>query len=117
MAIRGASGSGKSALALQLIGMGASLVADDQVDIAADLTLSAPPAIAGLIEARGIGVLRAPCVTAPLQLVVDLQSCDARLPPFRHIDVLGCEIPLIRAPLSGHLAAAIRLHLLNGRQA
>lgn len=104
-------------MALQLIGMGAALIADDQVDIAPDLTLSPPTAIAGLIEARGVGVLHCPHVVAPLELVVDLQDGGERLPPFRHIDVFECEIPLIRAPLSGHLAAAIKLHLLHGRQA
>lgn len=96
--------------------MGAALIADDQLHIAPDLTLSPPPTIAGMIEARGVGLLRCPHVTAPLALVVELEQGE-RLPPIRHIDVFGQEIPLIRAALSGHLAPAIQLHLLHGRMA
>ena len=60
--ILGASGRGKSTLALTLMAMGATLVSDDGVVLrrAPDgLTASAPPALAGLVEARGIGLLRA----------------------------------------------------------
>lgn len=59
----GPPGSGKSDLALRLIHDGAALIADDQVDISfahGGLWGSAPPAIAGLIEARGLGLLRLP---------------------------------------------------------
>jgi len=57
----GAPGSGKSDLALRLIAAGYALVADDRVDVAAGadgLAASAPAAIAGLIEVRGIGIIR-----------------------------------------------------------
>lgn len=62
--IRGASGSGKSLLALRIIdaattrGVFATLVADDQVwlERAGDrLVATAPAAIAGLVEIRGFG--------------------------------------------------------------
>lgn len=59
----GPPGSGKSDLALRLIHDGAALVADDQVDISfahGGLWGAPPPPIAGLIEARGIGLLRLP---------------------------------------------------------
>lgn len=65
--IAGASGAGKSALALSLIsaarlrGLFAALVADDQVFVTAAngrLVAEAPPAIAGLIELRGTGLAR-----------------------------------------------------------
>ncbi|WP_040850329.1 HPr kinase/phosphorylase, partial [Nitrospirillum viridazoti] len=62
--LRGASGSGKSDLALRLVDAGALLVADDQVALAADptatlLTATAPERLAGLIEVRGLGILPA----------------------------------------------------------
>jgi HPr kinase/phosphorylase len=59
----GPPGSGKSDLALRLIHDGALLVADDQVDVSfgkGGLWGAAPANIAGLIEARGIGLLRLP---------------------------------------------------------
>ena len=55
LAVVGASGSGKSALALQMMAMGAMLIGDDQVRIkkaGEGLSLGQPPNIAGQIEAR-----------------------------------------------------------------
>ena len=86
--ILGPSGAGKSALAWQLLSLGARLVADDRTVVTAGdegLTLSCPPTIRGLIEARGIGLLRAETVSsAPLVLAVDLGRTETdRLPPRR----------------------------------
>src|SRR5262245_61986603 len=61
--ILGASGRGKSALALALTATGAALVADDRVEIVRRgraLVARAPAALAGLVEARGIGILPVP---------------------------------------------------------
>jgi HPr kinase/phosphorylase len=67
--IRGPSGSGKSGLSLELIALAhmrgdfASLVADDRVLVESrnGRLLARPhPQIAGMIEARGMGVLRRP---------------------------------------------------------
>jgi HPr kinase/phosphorylase len=58
--IRGASGSGKSDLALRLIDAGASLVADDYCEaeaLAGRLVVRPPPAIAGKLEVRGFGIV------------------------------------------------------------
>ena len=63
--IIGPSGSGKSALALQLMAFGASLVADDQTELTVQggtLIARCPPTMSGLIEARGLGILRAQVV-------------------------------------------------------
>ncbi len=60
IAIIGASGSGKSDLALRLIDRGAWLVSDDYViiDNHVDRPIaSPPPKLAGKIEVRGIGIL------------------------------------------------------------
>ena len=59
--LRGPPGSGKSDLALRLISDGARLVADDRAELTVDsgqITVSPPSEIAGLIEVRGLGVLR-----------------------------------------------------------
>lgn len=119
--ILGPSGSGKSTLALQLLAVGAELVADDRTDLVRDgvaVIAGCPPALVGRIEARGIGLLNV--VTHPpvvLTLVVDLgRSEDARLPPFRMHDVLGVGFPLVLGPYRPHLYAALRHYLLFGRR-
>src|ERR1700760_1504181 len=58
--ILGPSASGKSDLVLRLLSRGFDLVADDQVDID-DGIASCPPALAGLLEVRGLGIVRLPC--------------------------------------------------------
>ncbi|MFN7269838.1 MAG: HPr kinase/phosphorylase [Cereibacter sp.] len=120
--ILGPSGSGKSSLALQMIGLGAALVADDQVDVtcAGDaLVAAAPPALAGLIEARGVGLLRAgPVASVPLHLAVDLgQPASPRLPDRHGIVLLEKRIALVEGPLSAHLPVALLLYLRGGRHA
>ena len=63
MLLLGASGAGKSALALRLIDGGAKLVADDRCDLfvrGGKLYASAPARIAGLMELRGIGIVAMP---------------------------------------------------------
>jgi HPr kinase/phosphorylase len=90
----GPSGSGKSDLALRLLGRGFSLVADDRVDIQ-DGVAMAPAALAGLLEVRGLGIVRLPyAATARLALVAELGAAAERLPaPGRHA---GLGLPLIR---------------------
>ena len=74
--IRGASGAGKSDLALRLIDAGAELVGDDycQLSVAdGQLVATAGPNIAGKIEVRGYGIIQLPFRKfAPVCLVVDL---------------------------------------------
>ena len=120
--ILGPSGAGKSSLALRLIALGALLVADDRTDLAAHagrLTARCPPAIKGLIEARGMGLLRAPTVEeAEIALVADLsQTEDQRLPLHRRITILGCEVDLVLQAQNDHFPAALMLYLRHGRQA
>ena len=93
--IRGRSGSGKSDLALRVIGMPpgpflpepALLVADDRVLATPSregVRLTCPAPLQGLIEVRGIGIVRVPCASeAILALVVDLAEPHLieRLPP------------------------------------
>ena len=85
MLLIGPSGSGKSDLLLRLIDRGFTLVADDQVNIVDGLA-SAPGALAGMLEVRGLGIVRlAHVAQTSLTLVVDLDRPVRRLPtPERH---------------------------------
>ena len=114
--ILGPSGSGKSALALQLMAGGALLVADDRTVLRREgalLMAEAPPAIAGLIEARGMGIFRTrQVISAPVALVVDLsQTEDQRLPEPRTHRLCDLTFPCLRAVPGPHFAAAVLLCL------
>jgi HPr kinase/phosphorylase len=117
--IRGASGRGKSSLALELMGYGATLVSDDQTVLARKndyVFASAPPPIAGLIEARGLGVLRADYVDgARVVMVMDLDhETSDRIPEPRNVTILGCAVPLFYKPVGLHSAAGIIQYLRMG---
>ena len=110
--LRGASGAGKSDLALRLIDAGGRLVADDQTRIARrgrTLTASAPTVLAGLIEVRGVGIAR-----GPLAMIVDLVPPEhvERLPDPAEEEVLGVALPLLAlAPFEASAPAKLRLAL------
>ena len=111
--IRGASGAGKSDLALQLLespGTGLTgqlittvLVADDQTVLRREgetIFSSCPDTIAGLLEVRGHDVLQVEAIqNVPLVLVVDLRPCAQieRLPQPEDMltEILGITIPNI----------------------
>ncbi len=117
--IMGKSGSGKSALALALMGMGCALVADDRSCLTKqgnDLIASCAPTLTGMIEARGIGILTAePVPQAQVVLAVDLDQLEtARMPQRRIITVLGCDLPLIWRVEHAHFGAAILQILKSG---
>jgi HPr kinase/phosphorylase len=121
--IMGGTGTGKSALALAMIGLGAKLVSDDQTMLSlvkGDVVMTCPnPDLQGVIEARGVGLIRAEASpSAPLALVVDLdlQETD-RLPPRRSVTVLGCVIDLVYGHQSPTFPVALMLQLRHGRHA
>lgn len=118
--ILGASGAGKSALALSLMAFGADMVSDDRTEIWSehDRLFARPVAtIKGLIEARGVGILRAPCLNcAEITLVVDLgQTETERLPPFRNVTLLGLQLPLVLNAAHDHFHASILCYLKGSR--
>jgi HPr kinase/phosphorylase len=120
--ILGPSGAGKSALALKMMALGARLVADDRVEVARRgeaLVATCPVPLRGLIEARGLGILRAdPLDEAEVVLVADLaRPPDARLPPPARFHLMGCEIDLVGAAPDAHFPAALVLYLRHGRAA
>ena len=116
--IIGPSGSGKSGLALLLMTMGARLVADERVDLFRDgdgpPVARAPESLSGLIEARGVGLIRVDAKpSVRLRAVVDLAEVEGERLPQR------CEKLLLDYPLrlfhkveSPHFAPAL-LHYLK----
>lgn len=118
--ILGPSGAGKSGLALNLMALGAKLIADDRTVVTlrdGHPFASCPDTIRGQIEARGIGILAAdPAPSAPIVLAVDLGQLEAeRMPPVRHIALLGYKVPLLHKPEIGHFPAALMQYLKAGR--
>jgi HPr kinase/phosphorylase len=110
----GPPGAGKSDLLLRLLNHGFSLVADDQV-LLHGLQASPPPALAGLLEVRGLGIFRLPFTEATLILAVRLKP-GIRLPePARLPDL---DIPLVninaRAASAPH-RVALALDCLLGK--
>lgn len=113
----GPSGSGKSTLALRMISLGAVLVSDDQTRFSVDdncVIAHSIPAIEGMIEVRGMGVLNAPFQTvAIVSLVVDMATIEEeRLPPTRSFEILGQKVNLYRKLNSDHFADAL-VHFLR----
>ena len=121
--IRGASGSGKSSLALDLVARGARLVSDDitQVTTGAEglPILSSPGRMDGVIEARGVGLLRVPFAgQAPLTLVVDMDIAETdRLPPERTTRIGAHEVPCLHRVDNPAFPAAIWTLMIGGRVA
>ncbi len=137
--IIGRSGSGKSAVALALLGLGCDLVCDDCVCLSVensgeegvensgqtDVIIATPPAEAKpMIEARGIGLLNAPLtpLTAKTRLiaVVDMDSAsDSRLPAREYATLQTAKqtarIDLIRGANQPNLHFALLQYLIHGR--
>lgn len=125
--IRGASGAGKSKLARTLLteaalrGLFARLVGDDRVAVEAAggrLIARGHPAVAGLIEARGLGVLparaEAACVIA---LVVDLaEARGARMqePAEQAVSIAGVPVPRLRLGPEADRADLVLAALTHG---
>ena len=112
--------SGKSDLLLRLIDRGFILVADDRVVVEAGHARP-PEALAGLIELRGLGLLRMPYLApVPLRLVLELRSAIAepvRLPEPRTHPTL--DVPLLQIwpfAASACLRIEIALDCLAGRR-
>ena len=117
--IQGACGSGKYSLALQLMQMGAALMAGAQAgrySHEGTLWARAPDTISGLIEARGVGLLHADAQPAPICVAVDLDRVEtARLPPVRHIKLLDRDVPQLQKVASPAWPAALAQYLMSGR--
>ncbi len=103
----GAPGAGKSDFLLRLIHEGFSLVADDQVLVWNGIA-SAPAALAGLLEVRGLGIFRLPhLASAPLRLAVSLGAPAARLPAPQTHAPLGLPLVTIDPASPSAIARAV----------
>jgi HPr kinase/phosphorylase len=128
--IRGPSGSGKSRLALELIEsvrsgslLFARLVGDDRVHLRAAggrLLVRAAEALAGLIEVRGVGILRLPYEpSAVVGLVVDLGANAERLPDAQQgqAAVEGIRLPRLAVADGTKALPAVLAMLTSSREA
>ncbi len=119
--LRGPSGAGKSDLALRLVEAGGRLISDDQTHLAVkrrQLMATAPKPLAGLIEARGVGIVRLPrnqlLAEAPIVLAVDLVTPEKveRLPEPARETILGISLPVLAlAPFEPSTITKLRLAL------
>lgn len=96
--IEGPSGAGKSDLALRCLEAGFRLVADDRVVLWASggrLFGRAPETLCGLIEVRGLDVMRVEALPlCEVVLVAQLGKPD-RMPEPREVERLGVRLPAV----------------------
>lgn len=118
--LRGPSGSGKSDLALRLIDAGAHLVGDDycryhtESGWAGDVLIASPrPELAGVLEVRGLGLIRVGHVQdVPVRLLFDLcpGQIPERMPVPETVELSGVAVPrLFLDPFHASAAAKVRL--------
>jgi serine kinase of HPr protein (carbohydrate metabolism regulator) len=119
--LRGPSGAGKSDLALRLVEGGARLVADDQTAIVRQgrrLIATPPGTLAGLLEVRGIGIVKLGrtqlLARATVALLVDLVPPDRieRLPDPARETLYDVDLPaLALTPFEASAPVKLRLAL------
>lgn len=133
--LTGDSGTGKSALALELVCRGHALVADDAVEIQrpapGTLVGSCPPLLQGCLAVRGLGILDVRALWGPLavrdrqslNLIVHLASAGraygaaSLINRHRTRRLLGESLPVYSfvPRLSHNLAALVEAACLNQR--
>lgn len=81
---------------------------------------TAPPTLAGLLEVRGVGIVKLArtqlLVRAPIALVVDLvpPARIERMPEETYERILGVDLPVLAmAPLEASATAKLRLALMQ----
>ncbi len=113
--LMGESGTGKSRLVAEAIGHGAKLIADDRVQFevrAGQLMASPPPQLAGVLELRGLGLIRLDALAGvhAIHLAITLDAtANERLPAPLPADILGISVPHLR--ISSPPIAALLLYL------
>ncbi len=109
----GGPGSGKSDLALRLIDEGAVLVADDRVVLTkggGGLIAHAPARLQGLIEIKGVGIVKMPFHSSVKIDGVVLLGQESALPENHEVELSGCCLPAVGLdPFHASTPAKIRL--------
>jgi hypothetical protein len=114
--IEGPAGSGKSDLALRALGAGFRLVADDRVALwvsGGELYGRAPESLAGLIEARGLGVETVSALPLVRVVLVARAGTPDRMPDPAFADILGLRLPALTLELRESSAPAKLRHALS----
>ena len=115
--LRGPSSAGKSDLLLRLlVEVGAGLVADDQVLLTCDgdaVIARAPETLHGVVEARGVGLVRLPPAgAAAVALLADLTPRPQRQPDPAKETLLGRSLPRVEIdPTAASAVAKLQLAL------
>ncbi|BAK84201.1 phosphotransferase [Komagataeibacter medellinensis] len=110
----GPSGVGKSDLLLRLVQAGFDLVADDRVCLNGSWA-SAPPVLAGLMEVRGIGIVRMAwrerVRVAAVARLVSPPGYPPRLPPLPGRDRMTGQLEFFLDPALPSAVARVELIL------
>ena len=114
--IIGRSGSGKSDLALRLIDSGGTLISDDQTLCLKkhnDIFLFSIEEIYGLLEIRGMGIIKVPYIeNIKMKIVVSMVKKTERLCRRKKKKFLGLNYPLLELePNEVSAVAKIKLKL------
>jgi serine kinase of HPr protein (carbohydrate metabolism regulator) len=103
----GEAASGKSSLAAEMITRGAILVGDDQLLLSEEdgkIFADAPPALAGVLELRDVGLIRMP-YTARAQMHVVVECGDHAVEP-KTIELMHVVLPRIVLQAEHAISAA-----------
>ena len=116
--IVGCSGSGKSSLAINLLALGSTLVADDQCILVRKnnrFFVSKPASLPNSIEIRGIGLVSVPMVVeTSLDWVVNMDEAETeRMPNLRFTEIDGYRVPTVFGKDMDELASRIYILVSN----
>ena len=116
--IVGRSGSGKSSLAISLLALGSTLVADDQCELVKKnnkFRISKPASLPNSIEIRGIGLVSVPMVVeTSLDWVVNMDEAETeRMPTLRFTEIGGYRVQTVFGKGVDDLASRIYVLVSN----
>ena len=110
--IVGRSGSGKSRLAINLLALGSTLVADDQCELVRKnnrFRISKPASLPKSIEIRGVGLVSVPMINeTSLDWIVNMDELEKeRMPIPRFTEIGGFRVPTVFGKDMDDLASRI----------
>ena len=110
--IVGRSGSGKSSLAINLLALGSTLVADDQCELVRKnnrFRISKPASLPKSIEIRGVGLVSVPIINeTSLDWIVNMDELEKeRMPTPRFTEIGGFRVPTVFGKNMDDLASRI----------